>query len=133
MVCSEEGRLPSSLPILQAFRELMRLGANVVGVNCVTGPHAMVRILRRIPADLLISAFPNAGYPRYHEGRFLYNAAQEYFGKASREFVAEGARLIGGCCGVGPEHIRQISLAIAGLKPVTSKPAIQLPVEPLPR
>ncbi len=96
MVCSEEGRLPSSLPILQAFRELMRLGASVVGVNCVTGPHAMVRILRRIPADFLISAFPNAGYPRYHEGRFLYNTAPEYFGKASREFVEQGARLIGG-------------------------------------
>jgi methionine synthase / methylenetetrahydrofolate reductase(NADPH) len=133
MVCSEEGRLPSSLPILQAFRELVRLGANVVGVNCVTGPHAMVRILRRIPADFLISAFPNAGYPRYHEGRFLYNTAPEYFGKESREFVAEGARLIGGCCGVGPEHIRQMALSIAGLKPVTSKPVIKLPEEPLQR
>jgi methionine synthase / methylenetetrahydrofolate reductase(NADPH) len=133
MVSSEEGRLPSSLPILQAFRELVRLGANVVGINCVTGPHAMVRILRRIPADFLISAFPNAGYPRYHEGRFLYNTAPEYFGKASREFVAEGARLVGGCCGVGPEHIRKMAQAIAGLKPVTSKPAIQWPVEPLAR
>src|SRR6201984_1634810 len=133
MVCSEEGRLPSSLPILQAFRELVRLGANVVGVNCVTGPHAMVRILRRIPTDFLISAFPNAGYPRYHEGRFLYNTAPEYFGKASREFVAEGARLIGGCCGVGPEHIRQMALSIAGLKPVVSKPVIQRLEEPLQR
>ena len=133
MVSSEEGRLPSSLPILQAFRELVRLGANVVGVNCVTGPHAMVRILRRIPADFLISAFPNAGYPRYHEGRFLYNAAPEYFGKASREFVEEGARLVGGCCGVGPEHIRKMAQAIAGMKPVASKPAIQWPVEPLAR
>ena len=133
MVSSEEGRLPSSLPILQAFRELVRLGANVVGVNCVTGPHAMVRILRRIPADFLISAFPNAGYPRYHEGRFLYNAAPEYFGKASREFVAEGARLVGGCCGVGPEHIHKMAQAIAGMKPVTSKPAIHWPVEPLAR
>src|SRR5258708_35824265 len=133
MVCSEEGRLPSSLPILQAFRELMRLGASVVGVNCVTGPHAMVRILRRIPADFLISAFPNAGYPRYHEGRFLYNTAPEYFGKASREFVEQGARLIGGCCGVGPQHIRQMALSIAGMKPVTSKPTLQLPLEPLQR
>jgi methionine synthase I (cobalamin-dependent)/5,10-methylenetetrahydrofolate reductase len=133
MVCSEEGRLPSSLPILQAFRELVRLGANIVGVNCVTGPHAMVRILRKIPTDFLISAFPNAGYPRYHEGRFLYNTDPRYFGKASREFVEEGARLIGGCCGVGPQHIRQIVLAVAGMKPVVSKPAIQWPVEPLPR
>src|SRR5580700_12315 len=130
MVSSEEGRLPSSLPIAQAFRELVRLGANVVGVNCVTGPHAMLQILRRIPAEFLISAFPNAGYPRYHNGRFLYNAAPEYLGQAAKEFVAQGASLIGGCCGVGPQHIREVAKAIAGLKPVRSKPVIQWLAEP---
>jgi len=130
MVSSEEGRLPSSLPIAQAFRELVRLGANVVGVNCVTGPHAMLQILRRIPAEFLISAFPNAGYPRYHNGRILYNAAPEYFGQAAKEFVAQGASLIGGCCGVGPQHIREVAKAIAGLKPVRSKPVIQWLAEP---
>ena len=130
MVSSEEGRLPSSLPIAQAFRELVRLGANVVGVNCVTGPHAMLQILRRIPAEFLISAFPNAGYPRYQNGRFLYNAAPEYLGQAAKEFVAQGASLIGGCCGVGPQHIREVAKAIAGLKPVRSKPVIQWLAEP---
>jgi methionine synthase / methylenetetrahydrofolate reductase(NADPH) len=132
MVCSEEGRLPSSLPIVQAFRELIRLGANVVGVNCVTGPHAMLRILRRIPIEFPMSAFPNAGYPRYQEGRFLYNAAPEYFADAAKEFVAQGARLIGGCCGVGPEHIRAMAKAIAGLTPVRvrSKPFVQWVAEP---
>jgi methionine synthase I (cobalamin-dependent)/5,10-methylenetetrahydrofolate reductase len=130
MVCSEEGRLPSSLPIVQAFRELIRLGANVVGVNCVTGPRAMSRILRRIPIEFLISAFPNAGYPRYQEGRFLYNAAPEYFADTAKEFVAQGARLIGGCCGVGPEHIRAVAKAIAGLTPVRSKPFVQWVAEP---
>ena len=130
MVCSEEGRLPSSLPIVQAFRELIRLGANVVGVNCVTGPHAMLGILRRIPIEFLISAFPNAGYPRYHDGRFLYNAAPEYFARAAKEFVAQGAHLVGGCCGVGPEHIRAMAKAIAELRPVRSKPVVQWIAEP---
>jgi methionine synthase I (cobalamin-dependent)/5,10-methylenetetrahydrofolate reductase len=130
MVCSEEGRLPSSLPIVQAFRELNRLGANVVGVNCVTGPHAMVNILRRIPIEFPISAFPNAGYPRYQDGRFLYNAAPDYFADQAKEFVAQGASLIGGCCGVGPEHIRAMAKAIAGLKPVRSKPFVQWVAEP---
>jgi methionine synthase / methylenetetrahydrofolate reductase (NADH) len=130
MVCSEEGRLPSSLPVVQAFRELIRLGANVVGVNCVTGPHAMLGILRRIPIEFLISAFPNAGYPRYHDGRFLYNAAPEYFARAAKEFVAQGAHLVGGCCGVGPEHIRAMAKAIAELRPVRSKPVVQWIAEP---
>ena len=130
MVCSEEGRLPSSLPIVQAFRELIRLGANVVGINCVTGPHAMLRILRRIPIEFPISAFPNAGHPRYQEGRFFYNAAPEYFADAAKQFVAQGARLIGGCCGIGPEHIRAMAKAIAGLAPVRSKPFVQWVAEP---
>jgi methionine synthase / methylenetetrahydrofolate reductase(NADPH) len=130
MVCSEEGRLPSSLPIVQAFRELVRLGANVVGVNCITGPHAMVRVLRRIPIEFTISAFPNAGYPRYQDGRFFYNAAPEYFAEMAKEFVTQGARLIGGCCGVGPEHIRAMAKAIAGLEPVRSKPVVQWIAEP---
>jgi methionine synthase I (cobalamin-dependent)/5,10-methylenetetrahydrofolate reductase len=130
MVCSEEGRLPSSLPIVQAFRELIRLGANVIGVNCVTGPNAMTRILRRIPLEFPISAFPNAGYPRYHDGRFFYNAAPQYFADAAKEFVAQGAALIGGCCGVGPEHIRAMAQAIAGMKPRRSKPALQRVAEP---
>jgi homocysteine S-methyltransferase len=129
MVSSEEGRLPSSLPVVQAFRELTRLGADLVGVNCVTGPHAMLQILRRIPADFLISAFPNAGYPRYHDGRFLYNLSPDYFGKAAKEFVEQGARLVGGCCGVGPEHIREMAKAISGLKPVRSKLAIRWTAE----
>ncbi|HXO95198.1 MAG TPA: homocysteine S-methyltransferase family protein, partial [Chthoniobacterales bacterium] len=132
MVCSEEGRLPSSLPVVQAFRELSRLGANVVGVNCVTGPRAMVQILKRIPLDFVISAYPNAGYPRYQEGRFIYNAFPEYFAKAAKEFVAEGARLIGGCCGVGPQHIQEMSKALVGLEPVKSKPVIKWLAEPEP-
>jgi len=130
MVCSEEGRLPSSLPIVQAFRELIRLGANVVGVNCVTGPHAMVRTLRRIPIEFPLSAFPNAGYPRYLDGRFIYNAAPGYFAHAAREFVAQGACLVGGCCGTGPEHIRAIAQAVIDLQPIRSKPAISWVTEP---
>jgi homocysteine S-methyltransferase len=85
----------------------------------------MVNILRRIPLEFPISAFPNAGYPRYQDGRFLYNAAPEYFAGKAKEFVAQGASLIGGCCGVGPEHVRAMATAIAGLKPVRSKPAVQ--------
>jgi homocysteine S-methyltransferase len=135
VVCSEEGRLASSLPVVRAFRELLRLGADIVGVNCVTGPHAMLQILQRVPTDFLVSAYPNAGYPRYHEGRFLYNAAPEYFGISAPKFVEEGARLIGGCCGVGPAHIAQVARAIADLTPVRTKPTVtwRSEAEPLER
>jgi methionine synthase / methylenetetrahydrofolate reductase(NADPH) len=124
MSCSEEGRLPSSLPVIQAFRDIVRFGANIVGVNCVTGPHAMTRILRRLPSEFLLSAFPNAGYPRYQSGRFYYSAAPEYFAAAAKEFVDNGARLIGGCCGVRPEHVAAMVTAIKDLKPIRSQPVL---------
>jgi homocysteine S-methyltransferase len=88
----------------------------------MNGPHATVQLLQRIPIDGLLAAFPNAGYPRYTEGRFIYHAAPDYFAKAAREMVGEGARLIGGCCGTNPRTIAAIAKAIADLAPVKSKP-----------
>ena len=79
----------------------------------------------------LLAAYPNAGYPRYHEGRFLYHTAPDYFAQAAREMVAQGARLIGGCCGTNPTHIKAIASAIAELQPVKSK-TVRVTVEPLP-
>jgi len=69
----------------------------------------------------LFAAYPNSGYPKYTNGRFIYHAAPDYFAQAAREMVAEGALLIGGCCGTNPRIVAAISKAIAELKPVKAK------------
>lgn len=84
----------------------------------MNGPCGMVQLLQRVPAEYLLAAYPNAGYPKYNEGRFVYHTAPDYFAQSAREMVAEGARLIGGCCGTNPTHITAIAAAIADLKPV---------------
>ena len=134
MACAEEGRLPSGLTIAEAFVKLQAAGADILGVNCLNGPHATSRLLEHVPLvpGQLISAYPNAGYPRYYEGRFLYHTAPEYFAKIARDLVQQGARLVGGCCGTGPAQIAAIAAALRGLAPVTSKPAVR-PVEPPPQ
>ena len=119
--CEPEGRLASGVPIVDAFRKLRGLGAQVTGVNCMNGPHATVQLLQRIPLDGLLAAYPNSGYRKYTDGRFIYHAAPDYFAQAARGMVAEGARLIGGCCGTNPRTVAAISKAIAGLKPVKAK------------
>src|SRR5438094_2957273 len=119
--CEPEGRLASGVPIVDAFRELRGLGVQITGVNCMNGPHATVQLLHRITLDGLLSSYPNSGYPKYTDGRFIYHATPDYFAQAAREMVAEGARLIGGCCGTNPRTIAAISKAIAELKPVKSK------------
>ena len=129
--CSPEGRLSTGVPVVEAFGRLREMGASILGVNCMNGPHGMVQLLERIPADYLLAAYPNAGYPKYHEGRFIYHTAPEYVGQSAREMVAQGARLLGGCCGTTPEHIKAIAVAIADLQPVRSK-TVRMIAEPLP-
>ena len=124
--CSEEGRLPSGMAIADAFEKLRAEDADITGANCLNGPQAMLRLFEKIPAEGLLSAFPNAGYPKYHEGRFLYYTTPGYFAQSARQLAAQGARLIGGCCGIGPQHIAAMVPALKGLNPVTSKPVTVL-------
>ena len=129
--CASEGRLSSGVPLVEAFGRLRAAGAKIVGANCMNGPHGMVQLLERVPADYVLAAYANAGYPKYHEGRFIYHTVPEYFAQSAREMVTQGARLIGGCCGTGPAHIKAIAEAVADLQPVRSK-TVRMMVEPLP-
>ncbi len=140
LACEQEGRLPSGLTLVEAFGKLTAGGADIVGVNCLNGPQAMVHLLERIPLDFLLSAYPNAGYPKYHEGRFIYYTAPDYFGKMAREMATQGARLIGGCCGTTPRTIAAMAAVLAEMEPVRSKtvgviresppaPAVAVPAE----
>jgi homocysteine S-methyltransferase len=121
--CDPEGRLQSGMLLVDAFARLHELGAKIVGLNCLNGPDAMVQLLRGLPAGHLLSAYANAGYPKYSEGRYVYPTTPDYFANAAREMAAEGARLIGGCCGTTPAHIAAIAAAVADLRPVRSKPS----------
>jgi homocysteine S-methyltransferase len=129
--CAAEGRLSTGMPVVEAFGKIREAGAKIVGVNCMNGPHGMVQLLERVPAEYLLAAYPNAGYPKYHEGRFIYHTAPDYFAQAAREMAAQGARLIGGCCGTNPTHVQAIAAAIADLQPVRSK-TVRVIAEPLP-
>ena len=127
LACGDEGRLPDGAALSTALERLRAAGADVVGVNCVNGPRAMLRLLDKIPVEGLFSAFPNAGYPEYHEGRFLYFATPDYFAKCAVALAERGVRLIGGCCGTGPRHIAAMVEALKAM------PAPPRPPAPAPR
>lgn len=91
-------------------------GASLIGVNCSGGPNQLLRILKQMHQavpDGKFSVMPNAGWPEQIGGRIKYPAAPEYFGDYALSFWQAGARLIGGCCGTKPEHIRSIARAVA--------------------
>jgi methionine synthase / methylenetetrahydrofolate reductase(NADPH) len=115
--CEPEGRLQSGMPLVDAFARSRDLGAAIGGANCLSGPHAMVQLLERLPAGDLLAAYPNAGYPRYTEGRYVYPIDPNYFAAAARQIAAQGARLIGGCCGTTPAHIAAVAQALREFHP----------------
>lgn len=87
---------------------------DVVGFNCSIGPSIMLTALERV-ADKISKPLvvqPNAGLPRDVDGRMLYLSTPEYMAEYSKRFFEKGARIIGGCCGTTPEHIREIARAI---------------------
>ncbi|MBI2896679.1 MAG: bifunctional homocysteine S-methyltransferase/methylenetetrahydrofolate reductase [Deltaproteobacteria bacterium] len=82
-------------------------GVDAVGVNCGDGPQLSLAVAERMRvAGLPLSVMPNAGLPRNIDGRLLYMATPEYFDVFARRTVQAGAKMIGGCCGTTPEHVR---------------------------
>ena len=117
MTVEEHGQTLDGTPPEKFAPELVRRGAHVVGVNCSVGPAAMLETIERIAAvtGAPLSAQPNAGKPRHIEGRTIYLSSPEYMASYARRFSAKGVRLVGGCCGTTPEHIRQIRLAVGSV------------------
>jgi methionine synthase I (cobalamin-dependent)/5,10-methylenetetrahydrofolate reductase len=89
-------------------------GVDVIGCNCSVGPVAMLDVIERVRSltSLPLAAQPNAGMPRSVEGRNIYLCSPEYMASYARKFVAAGVRLVGGCCGTTPEHIRVMKSAL---------------------
>jgi methionine synthase I (cobalamin-dependent)/5,10-methylenetetrahydrofolate reductase len=103
-------------------RKLCGWGADVVGVNCSVGPKIMLEAIEKMAAvaDRPFSAQPNAGVPQNVEGRNMYLVSPEYLAEYARRFVQAGARVIGGCCGTTPAHLRAIRSALKTIRSETS-------------
>jgi homocysteine S-methyltransferase len=125
MTIEEDGNSLDGTPPEQFAPELERRGADVIGVNCSIGPAPMLETVDRLAqvTHARLSAQPNAGKPRDIEGRNIYLSSPEYMASYARRFVTRGVRLVGGCCGTTPEHIRQIKGAVKALAPGVARSA----------
>ena len=96
------------------------LGADCIGVNCSTGPDKMSELVDTIYhyTSLPIMAKPNNGLPRLVDGKTVYPTTPEDFSHQARALALNGARLLGGCCGSTPDHIRALKAAVADLTPL---------------
>jgi homocysteine S-methyltransferase len=109
MAFSEDRRSIDGLTPAGVAERLRRWGADIVGANCAEGPAFHFEIARDLlQAGVPVSIQPNAGRPRRLDERTIYMTTPEYFGVYARRLFQSGVRLVGGCCGTGPEHIRTV-------------------------
>lgn len=96
------------------------LPADVIGLNCSVGPKAMLETVEKMLKFTRkpVSAMPNAGLPARVEGRNIYLCSPEYMSQYARRFLWAGVRIVGGCCGTTPEHIKQMVAEARSLQPV---------------
>lgn len=93
----------------EAFAALFNdLDVDAIGINCSVGPHEMLPVFQQLSkySKKFLSVEPNAGIPVLENGVTRFPVGPEEFSKAMLNFVKSGARIIGGCCGTTPEHIK---------------------------
>jgi homocysteine S-methyltransferase len=132
MTVQDDGITPTGTLPEDFARALDEWGADLIGVNCSVGPAAVLETLERIAAvtEKRLSAQPNAGMPRTVEGRNLYLCSPEYMASYARRFIQAGARLVGGCCGTTPEHIKAIKTAVRSLSPQRARVSVEVMARP---
>lgn len=116
---SEEGLTLDGTRAAAAAAQLAAKNVQVIGANCTLGPQALLAVVEQLAgAGRPLSAMPNAGFPQRMGDRVVYpRSSPEYFALFAREAAALGARIIGGCCGTTPDHIRAMAAAVKALSP----------------
>jgi homocysteine S-methyltransferase len=133
MTVQDDGTTPNGTRPEDFACRLDEWGADLIGLNCSVGPAAVLETLERMAATTKkwLAAQPNAGLPRTIDGRNIYLCSPEYMASYARRFIQAGARLVGGCCGTTPEHIRAIKSAVRSLSLESSRPEVAVPSRPV--
>jgi homocysteine S-methyltransferase len=113
------GNLPGGADTESFTRALTALPVDVIGCNCSVGPKIMLETIERMRecTEKPISAMPNAGVPVRVEGRNMYLCSPEYMAQYARRLLWAGVKIVGGCCGTTPDHIKLIAAEVRSLQP----------------
>ncbi len=133
------GRMPDGSEPEVFARRLDKWPADVIGLNCSVGPKVTLETIEGMMAfsGKPTSAMPNAGHPATIEGRKIYLCSPEYMAQYARRFMQAGVKIVGGCCGTTPEHIRAVRAETRSLAPIhrrlrvsVEEPAVRLQALP---
>lgn len=109
---------------------------DAIGLNCGVGPGHMQQLLKSVhlSQNKIITALPNAGYPQVVSSRMIFdNKNMDYFAAKAADIAAEGADIVGGCCGTTPEYIWRMKQKVSLLQPAKAADAAVVREEPVCR
>ena len=135
---AEDGTAYGDLRPADAAAQLKNKDVQVIGANCTIGPQVLLPILQQLTSidELRVSGMPNAGFPKREGDRIVYpKSSPEYFALFAREAAGAGVRILGGCCGTTPAHIRAMAGAVKSLRPSkahASAVAVEVGTKPAP-
>ena len=121
---SEEGTTYGDIRPLLAASMLKDKGVQAIGANCTLGPQSLLPILAELTnaGAAVVSGMPNAGFPKREGDRIVYpKSSPAYFAEFAREAAALGVRILGGCCGTTPAHLRAMAEAVKSLRPARAQ------------
>jgi 5-methyltetrahydrofolate--homocysteine methyltransferase len=116
----ESGTMLLGTEIGAALTALEPLDIDIIGMNCATGPAEMNDAVRYLGANSTkdISVLPNAGLPQNEGGHAVYKLRPVELAQYHKHFVQDyGVRVVGGCCGTTPEHLKAVIDAVCGIEP----------------
>ena len=116
----ESGTMLLGTEIGAALTALELFDVDVIGMNCATGPKEMNDAVRYLGLNSTkhVSVLPNAGLPQNVGGHAVYRLSPEEMAQYHKHFVEDyGVRIVGGCCGTTPEHLKAVVDAVSGVEP----------------
>src|SRR5437868_10154802 len=116
----ESGTMLLGTEIGAALTALEPFDVDVIGINCATGSKEMNDAVRYLGLNLTknISVLPNAGLPLNEGGHAVYKLTPQELAQYHKHFVVDyGVRIVGGCCGTRPEHLKAVVEAVSGVEP----------------
>src|SRR5271166_441913 len=116
----ETGLMLLGTEIGAALTALEPFDVDVIGLNCATGPKEMNDAVRYLALNSTkeVSVLPNAGLPENVGGHAVYRLSPQDLAEYHKHFVVDyGVRIVGGCCGTTPEHLKAVVDAVSGVEP----------------
>lgn len=141
MTITDEGNSPLGDTPETIVKKIAPYSIDALGLNCSVGPQIMLESIKKMRefTKTPLSAQPNAGFPKLVDGRYIYLCSSDYMSKFSKRFINAGVRILGGCCGTTPEHMKAIKTVVRVMQPTKliiagggKKVASEKAVQPVP-